>query len=62
MEVNIAKTYKNELQKKIAELFKEFEKTTEIKVDKVKFVRQSQYDSMGNETDYNYAVEVKVVL
>ena len=62
MEINIAKTYKNELQKKIAELFKEFEKTTELKVDKVMFVRQSQYDSMGNETDYNYAVEVKVVL
>lgn len=62
MEVSIAKTYKNELQKKLSELFKEFEKNTELKVDKVLFTRQSQYDAMGNETNYNYAVEVKVVL
>lgn len=62
MEVNIARTYKTELQKKISELLKEFEKTTKIKPESILFVRQSQYDSLGNETDYNYAVEIKAVL
>lgn len=62
MEVTIARTYKNELQKKIAELLKEFEKTTNLEPEIILSTRQSQTDALGNEIDFNYAVEVKVVL
>lgn len=62
MEVTIARTYKNELQKKIAELLKEFEKTTNLEPEIILSTRQSQADALGNEIDFNYAVEVKVVL
>lgn len=62
MEITIARTYKNELQKKIAELLKEFEKVTELQPDHILIMRQSQYDELGNEKDSNYAVEVKVLL
>lgn len=59
MDVIIAKTYKNELQKKISELLKEYEKTTKLEVETILITRQSQSDALGNETDFNYAVEVK---
>lgn len=59
MDVIIARTYKNELQKKISELLKEYEKTTKLEVDVVLVSRQSQSDSLGNEVDFNYAIEVK---
>ena len=59
MDVIIARTYKNELQKKISELLKEYERTTKLEVDVVLVSRQSQSDSLGNEVDFNYAIEVK---
>lgn len=59
MDVIIARTYKNELQKKISDLLNEYEKTTKIEVDSILISRQSQSDSLGNEIDFNYAVEVK---
>jgi len=59
MDVIIARTYKNELQKKISELLKEYEKTTKLEVDVILVSRQSQSDSLGNEIDFNYAIEVK---
>lgn len=62
MEITIARTYKNELQKKIAELVKEFEKTSGLEVNQILVVRQGQFDSLGNEVDFNYAVEAKVNL
>ena len=55
----IARTYKNELQKKISELLKEYEKVTELEVESVLISRQSQSDFLGNEIDFNYAIEVK---
>lgn len=58
MEINIAKAYKRELQKNIAELLKEYEKTTGLDVNDIKIVRQSTSDQLGNETDFSYAVEV----
>lgn len=62
MEITIARTYKNELQKKVAELIKEFEKTSGLEVNQILVVRQGQFDSLGNEVDFNYAVEAKVNL
>lgn len=62
MEITIARTYKNELQKKIAELVKEFEKTSGLEVNQILTVRQGQFDSLGNEVDFNYAIEAKVNL
>ena len=59
MEISIAKAYKRELQKKIAELIKEYEKNTSLSVVEVGLVRQGTYDGLGNETDFSYAVEVK---
>lgn len=58
MEINIARAYKRELQKNIAELLKEYEKTTGLYVNDIKIVRQSTSDQLGNETDFSYAVEV----
>lgn len=62
MEITIAKTYKNELQKKISELLKEYEKATKLKAESIHIVRQGQFDALGNETDFNYAVELKSYL
>lgn len=62
MEVSIAKAWKAELEKKIAELIKDYEKKTMLQPDFIGFVRQPVCDSLGNETDCNYVVEVKVVL
>lgn len=62
MEITIARTYKNELQKKIAELIKEFEKTSGLEINQILIVRQGQFDSLGNEVDFNYAIEAKVNL
>ena len=59
MEISIARTYQRELQKKISELIKEYEKNTSLKVSEIEFVRQSSFDAIGNEIDFNYAVEVK---
>ena len=59
MEIAIARTYKNELQKKIAELLKDYEKKTQLKVESILISRQSQSNSLGIETDFNYAVEAK---
>lgn len=59
MDIIIARTYKSELQKKIAELLKEYEKTTKLEAETVFITRQTQSDALGNETDFNYAVEVK---
>lgn len=59
MDLIIARTYKNELQKKISELLKEYEKVTELEVESVLISRQSQNDFLGNEIDFNYAIEVK---
>lgn len=59
MEVNIARTYKTELQKKISDLLKDYEKTTKLEVESILISRQSQSDSLGNETDFSYAIEVK---
>ena len=59
MDLFIARTYKNELQKKISELLKEYEKVTELEVESVLISRQSQSDFLGNEIDFNYAIEVK---
>ena len=59
MDLIIARTYKNELQKKISELLKEYEKVTELEVESVLISRQSQSDFLGNEIDFNYAIEVK---
>lgn len=59
MDIIIARTYKNELQKKISDLLNEYEKITKIEVDSILISRQSQSDSLGNEIDFNYAVEVK---
>ena len=59
MEITIARTYRNELQKKIAELLKEYEKTTGLQSDGILITRQSQSNSLGVEIDFNYAVEVK---
>lgn len=62
MEITIARTYKNELQKKIAELLKEYEKNTSLQVDSILITRQSRSDKLGNETEYSYAVEAKSFL
>lgn len=59
MDIIIARTYKTELQKKIADLIKEYEKMTKLEIDSILVTRQSQNDSLGNETDFNYAIEVK---
>lgn len=59
MDIIIARTYKTELQKNIADLIKEYEKMTKLEVESILITRQSQSDSLGNETDFNYAVEVK---
>lgn len=58
MDITIAKSYKRELQKKISEIIKEYEKITKLSVSNIEIVRQSSYDQLGNETDFNYAVEV----
>lgn len=62
MEIVIARTYKKELEKKIAELLKEYERNTSLMANGVHFVRQAIYDNIGNEIDYNYAVEVETRL
>lgn len=62
MEIVIARTYKRELEKKIAELLKEYESNTSLTANGVRFVRQAIYDNLGNEIDYNYAVEVETRL
>lgn len=62
MDIIIARAYKSELQKKIAELLKEFEKNTSLEPKSIQFTRQSHADTLGNETDYNYAVEVAATL
>lgn len=62
MDIIIARTYKNEMQKKIAELLKEFEKTTKMGAVRINLVRQSITDSLGNEVDFNYAVETEIHL
>lgn len=62
MEIVIARTYKRELEKKIAELLKEYESNTSLMANGVRFVRQAIYDNLGNEIDYNYAVEVETRL
>lgn len=59
MEVNIARTYKRELERKIAELIKEYEKNTTISVSNVTIVRQSTFDNLGCESEFKYAVEVE---
>ena len=59
MEITIARTFQRELQKKISELIKEYEKNTSLSVSEIKIVRQSSFDQLGNETDFSYAVEVK---
>ncbi len=62
MEIVIARTYKRELEKKISELLKEYERNTSLMANGVRFVRQAIYDNIGNEIDYNYAVEVETRL
>lgn len=62
MDIIIAKTYKSELQKKIAELLKEYEKTTKLEVDAILITRRNYFDALGNEIDFDYAVEVKSCL
>jgi hypothetical protein len=62
MEIVIARTYKRELEKKIAELLKEYENNTSLTANGVRFIRQAIYDNLGNEIDYNYAVEVETRL
>lgn len=62
MEITIARAYKRELEKKIAELLKEYEKNTSLTLSEITFVRQVTHDSLGNETDFNYAVEVKSII
>lgn len=59
MDAIIVRTYKNELQKKISDLLKDYEKTTKLEVESILISRQSQSDSLGNETDFSYAIEVK---
>lgn len=59
MDIIIARTYKTELQKKIADLLKEYENQTKVEVENVSFIRQSQCDSLGNEIEFGYVVEVK---
>ena len=62
MEIVIARTYERELEKKISELLKEYERNTSLMANGVRFVRQAIYDNIGNEIDYNYAVEVETRL
>lgn len=62
MELAILRAYKRELEKKIAELLKEYEKNTSLTASEIGFVRQSSYDNLGNEIDYNYSVEVETRL
>ena len=62
MEIVIARTYKRELEKKIAELLKEYENNTSLTANGLLFVRQATYDNLGNEIDYNYSVEVETRL
>lgn len=59
MELTIAKAYKRELEKKISELFKEYEKNTTLSVSEIDLVRQGSFDKLGNEIDFAYSVEVK---
>ena len=59
MELTIARTYRRELEKKVAELLKEYEKNTSLSVSGITFVRQPSYDALGDETDFVYAVEVE---
>lgn len=59
MDAIIVRTYKDELQKKISDLLKDYEKTTKLEVESILISRQSQSDSLGNETDFSYAIEVK---
>lgn len=62
MEINIARAFQKELQKKISELLKDYETKTELQVERIKLTRQPQYDSLGNETNFEYAVSVEVYL
>lgn len=62
MEIVIARTYKRELEKKIAELLKEYERNTSLMANGVRFVRQAIYNNLGDEIDYNYSVEVETQL
>lgn len=59
MEITSAKAFKKELEKAVAKSLKEYEKNTSLTVSEIKFVRQSSYDNLGNETDFTYVVEVK---
>ena len=59
MEITSARAFKKELEKSVAKILKEYEKNTSLTVSEIKFVRQSSYDNLGNETDFNYSVEVK---
>ena len=58
MEITSAKAFKKELEKSVAKILREYEKNTSLTVSEIRFVRQSSYDNLDNETDFTYAVEV----
>ena len=62
MDINDAKNLKKELELKIAELLKGYEHEVGVEPYSIGFVRQPTSNNLGIETDYNYAVEVKVML
>lgn len=62
MDVKDIISSKIEVQQKIAEILKDFESNTQLSIESIEFVRHAQYDNLGNEVDFKYVVESKVVL
>lgn len=59
MDIETAKELKEKLQRDISELLKSYETNVGLNVSEIDMVRQSIFDTFGNEIDYTYAVEVK---
>lgn len=59
MDIETAKELKEKLQRDISELLKSYETSVGLNVSEIDMVRQSIFDTFGNEIDYTYAVEVK---
>lgn len=62
MDIKEARDWKDELEKKVSTLLKEYELHTELEPNSIEFIRRSEFDSLGRETGFNYIVEVKVCL
>lgn len=62
MDIKEARDWKYELEKKVSTLLKEYERHIELEPNSIEFIRRPEFDSLGREIDFNYAVEIKVCL